>query len=213
MDSDPNLCLSDSEPGIYRSNLESSASFQPHLLCVQCQWWPHTSPCPLEQMHTVGSEHSCSFVWLCAAGEAQPRYMPCIGSAERSSDFITPFWRKTSLRPGGMVSHAMWDKKLEISVAIDDPRACFITALHLPWHCQPCGVGVVCICPAQKSITPSLHWWEVLGVESQTQKGIGLMLASIHLASVVPELLQTGKVWYYWGEMMPWQQTRPLIWC
>lgn len=76
-------------------------------------------------------------------------------------------------------------------MAIEDPRACFTTALDLPWHCQPCGVGVVCICPAQKSITPSLHWWEVLGVESQAQKGVGLMLASSHLASVVPELLQS----------------------
>lgn len=34
MDSDPNLCLSDSEPGIYRWDLGSSGPFQPHLLCA-----------------------------------------------------------------------------------------------------------------------------------------------------------------------------------
>uniref|UniRef100_A0A8D2N545 P2X purinoceptor n=2 Tax=Passerellidae TaxID=1729112 RepID=A0A8D2N545_ZONAL len=45
------------EPGICRPDLESSAGFQPHLLCVQCQCGL-TPLLPLGQMHTAGSEQA-----------------------------------------------------------------------------------------------------------------------------------------------------------
>jgi len=68
----------------------------------------------------------------------------------------------------------------------------------LPGHCHPCEVGVACICPVQKCVTPSLRWCEVLGGGESGPEG-GRCDAGLHpfnlISTVVPALLQTGKVW------------------
>lgn len=197
MDSYPNLCLSDSEPGIYRLDLEGCA--HSHLLCAQCQWWPHTSPCPLDQMHTVGSEHT-EQLQLSVNSVQQERHsqgmchqLALLRGAVTSSLLFEPStWYKTSLRPGGMVSQAIGDKKLEISAAIDDPRTPLLSAL--PGNASPVE-WVLCVLPSpEEHYTFFALMWSVGGGKSGPEE-VGLMLASIHLAPVVPALLKTGKVW------------------
>lgn len=105
-------------------------------------------------------------------------------------------WYKTNLRANSTVSHAMWDKKLEISVSIGDPKACFTIAFH--GHCHPCEVGAAWVFPVQKCITLSLHWCKVLGGGESGLEG-DQPDAGFHpfilISAFVPGLLQTGEVW------------------
>lgn len=89
------------------------------------------------------------------------------GVVTLSLPFNPMTWHRTNLRPNGMVSHAMWDKKLEMSVAIDDPKACFTIALCLAWPLPPLRSGCCMHMPSPEVhytffvLVRSVGWWRV----------------------------------------------------
>lgn len=76
-------------------------------------------------------------------------------------------WYKTNLRANSMVSHAMWDKKLGISVATDDQEAWFTIAVCLAWPLPALRSGCCTHLPSPEVhytsfvLVQSVGWWRV----------------------------------------------------
>lgn len=127
---------------------------------------------PLNQMQwacsTLSSSGLCMVLW--SRRGCSQRMCHVLALLRGIATLSFPFNPMTNLRPNRMVCRAMWDKKLEISVAIDSKACltialCFASPLLPLHHCLWSGCCMHLTSPEVYHIffalMQSFGWWRV----------------------------------------------------